>query len=119
MMTLKHSNIIGALDPKKMLSLSAVVENSLMSLYLALGEVSPTILVWLCDGLGMLGGMDLMMYLFKESPLTMRIMLRVTVKGSCELGAWYIGMIARHCGTRIPSLLSLISNGYGPALKVL
>ena len=56
--------------------------------------------------------MVLTIRLSKEFPSTMRIMLKVTVKGSYELGAWYIELIARHWGTRILSLLSLISNGY-------
>ena len=60
-----------------------------------------------------------MIHLSKESPSTMRRMLKVTVKGSCDLGAWYIELITRHWGTRIPSPLSLISNGYEHVLKVL
>ena len=71
-----------------MLSLLTVMGNSLMSLYLELGEVSPTILVWLCDNLGVLGGMALMMHLSKELHLTMRTMSKVIVKDSYELGAW-------------------------------
>ena len=64
------------------------VGNSIISLSLALGEESPIILVWLCDNLGMLGGMVLMMHLSKELRLTMRTMSKVIVRDSYELGAW-------------------------------
>ena len=59
-----------------------------MSLFLALGEVSLIIFVWLYDNLGMLEGMALMTRLFKELYLTMRTMSKVTVKDLYELGAW-------------------------------
>ena len=80
---------------------------------------SLTILVWNYDSLDMQEGMVLMIHLFKESSSTTRMMLRITAKGSCELGAWYIELIVRHWGTRIPSLLNLTSNGYELMLRVL
>ena len=60
-----------------------------------------------------------MIHLFKESPSNMRMMFRVTAKGSYKLGVWYIGLIAKHSSTRILYLLSLISDGYKPTLKLL
>ena len=60
-----------------------------------------------------------MIHLFKESPSTIRMMFRVTAKGSYKLGVWYIGLTARHLGIIIPYLSSLISDGYEPTLKLL
>ena len=65
-----------------------VADNSLMSLSLALGEVSPIIPVWLYDNLGMLGGMVLMMHLSKELHLTIRMISKVIIRDSYKLGAW-------------------------------
>ena len=59
-----------------------------MSLYMALGKVLPIILVRLCDSLGMLGGMALMMHLSKELYFTMRTMSKVIVKDLYDLRAW-------------------------------
>ena len=69
------------------MSLLTVVGNSLMSLSLALGEVSLIILAWLYDSLVMLEGMVLTMHSFMESSLTMRMIFRVIVRGSFKLGA--------------------------------
>ena len=64
--------------------------------YLELGEESLITLVLHYDSLVMQEGMVLTIPLSKESTSTMRMILNVTVKGSCELGAWYIELIEIH-----------------------